>query len=117
MRPPHKKAHATCEYGATTWGECDKARDNAYADWQAMQQVILAYNIVVGGRAKAFKKDDTQFGQLVQLINGDRDIFVNDDGNESRAPFIERLRAAIARFSAGDLPAYNLYEPVAPAER
>lgn len=117
MRAPHKQVHATCEFGATTWSDCDKARDNAYLDWQAMQQVILAYNLVVAGKAGEFRKTDNALSSLVLYISGDAAEMLNDDGNPSRAPFVMRIRAAIERFKAGDLPAYNLYQPVAPAEQ
>lgn len=109
-RPPHKQAHEVCPFGVTTtWADCDKARDSAYTDWQAMQQVILAYNIVVGGRAQAFRKEKGQLAQLVQFIAGEREDIMNDEGNPSEAAFVIRLRAAIERVKAGDLPAYNLY--------
>lgn len=108
-RPLHKQAHPDCQYGATTWGECDKVGDNIYADWQAMQQVLLAYRIVVIGDPKWFRKDEGQFGQLVHVLEGTASDFINDDGNASQAPWVIRLRAAIERVKAGDLPEYNLY--------
>lgn len=114
MRPQHKKAHPACPNGAN-WSHCDAVVKALYENWQAMQQVLLAYLIVTEGRAGAFKKDDTQFGQLVQLIAGAREKFVNKDGNESEAGFVIKLRAAIQHVVAGDLPAYNLYHiPVPP---
>lgn len=85
-----------------------KACDERFADWQAMQQVLLAYLIVSEGRAKQYKKDDTQFGQLVQYIAGERESITNADGNASEAPWVKRLMAAIERVIAGDLPVYNL---------
>lgn len=113
-RPLHKKAHENCPHA--NWGECDKATTAAYTDWQAMQQVILAYNVVVGGRAGAFRKEESAFAQLVKLIAGEREDIMNDDGNPSQSVFVIRLRDAIERFKAGDLPVYNLVEPVRPAE-
>lgn len=117
-RPPHKKAHDVCPFGVTTtWADCDKARDNAYADWQAMQQVILAYNTVVkagGETPAAYRKSTTLYDQLVQLIGGSREDLMNDDGNPHEGPWAVRLRAAIERFKAGDIPVYCLYRPVPP---
>jgi hypothetical protein len=114
-RPLHKIAHPVCEWAAANWGDCDKARAVVYADWQAMQQVILAYNVCMTGDTTKYRKEKSQFAGLVQYINGDVEEMLNDDGNPSVAPFVVRLRAAIERFKAGDLPAYNLYQPVVPA--
>lgn len=86
-----------------------KACEERFATWQAMQQVVLAFRIVVEGRAGAFHKDKGQFAQLVQYIAGEREDIINDDGNPSQAPWVLRLRAAIERVKAGDLPSYNLY--------
>lgn len=109
MRQPHKTVHAVCPWGVTTWGECDKARDNAYADWQAFQAVLLSYIIVVREeRPKGFKGDSLD-EQLVQLIRGQRQQLMNKDGNPAVSPWAQRLLAAIERFKAGDFPAYNLY--------
>jgi hypothetical protein len=114
-RPLHKVAHATCEYGASNWAQCDRARDMAYQDWQAMQQVILAYNIVRKGHALSFKKAGGLFAQLVLFIAGERDDLTDADGNPAVTLWAMRTRDAIERFKSGDLPVYNLYEPVAPA--
>lgn len=117
-RPLHKTAHSLCQHA--NWSACDKAADNAKADWDAMQQVILAYNLVVragGETPKEFRKGKGLFEQLVQLIGGAREELVNDDGNPHQGPWPTRIRAAITRFKAGDLPTYNLYEPVAPAQQ
>lgn len=114
-RPLHKVAHATCPL--PNWAACDKVRDETYADWQAMQQVLLAYNIVVGDRWKAYRKDKGAFAQLVQFLAGERQDIMNDDGNASQAAWVLRLRAAIERVKAGDLPGYNLYTPASPAEQ
>lgn len=108
MRSPHKKAHPAC--ASRTWGDCDKVSANRYADWQAMQQVILAYRLVVAGKMPAFMKDDSLMGQLVRLIGGKQAAIQNDDGTESRGAWTKRILAAVQRMKDGDLPAYNLYE-------
>lgn len=113
-RPLHKVGHPDCAHA--NWSECDKARDVRYQDWQAMQSVILAYNLVVQGKVNDFLRDKGTFAQLVQHIAGKREDIMNDDGNPSMTPFVIKLRAAIERFKAGDLPGYNLYRPVPPAE-
>lgn len=114
-RPPHKTAHATCEYGAANWADCDKARDNAKADWDAMQQVILAIRIVSkereAGRAEGYR-EKSMFDQLVRVFRGTQEDLMNDDGNPHVGPWALRLRAAVARYHAGDLPRYNLYTPL-----
>lgn len=111
MRPRHKAAHPDCLFEAANWGECDKARDVGYADWQAMQQVILAYRIVGSGSTKAYRKEKTAFARLIRWVDGQTEDIMNDDGNPSEEPFVNRLRAARARYQAGDLPRYNLYTP------
>lgn len=88
-----------------------KACEDRKAEWDAMQQVILAYNIVMRGDTKPYRKDKTAFAQLVKYIAGEQDEMMNDEGNPSRAPWVMRLRAAIARVIAGDLPVYTLYRP------
>ena len=112
-RPLHKVAHSVCPHA--NWAACDKAAEASYRTWGYMQQVILAYNIVVGGRSMAFRKEKGLFAQLVQLIAGDRDELMNDEGNPSESRDAIGLREAIERFKAGDLPGYNLYEPTAPS--
>ena len=87
-----------------------KACDEEYANWQAFQQVYLAYKIVLLGDTKRFKGDKGQLAQLVRVIAGEQDDVMNDEGNRSEAPWVKRLRAALERFKAGDFPAYNLYE-------
>lgn len=116
MRTPHKKAHAVCPWAAATWGACDKAADSAYADWQAMQQVLLAWRVATAGEAavKRYRKDDGQFAQLVRVVAGEAEDIMNDDGNPARTPWVQRLRAAIERVKAGDLPAYTLYTLMPP---
>ena len=94
-----------------------RACDDRAADWAAMQQVILAYNIVVQGRAKAYSKEPGLFGQLVQYIAGMKASLDNKDGTPSESAFTKRVVAALARVSAGDLPVYNLYEPGVPAQQ
>jgi hypothetical protein len=111
VRAQHKQAHAVCEYGATNWSDCDKARTNAYNDWLAMQQVILAYRIVVGGRAAAYRKDKSTFGRLVQYIAGEAEDITTADGDPNESAWVGRLRAAVERVKEGNLPAYNLYPP------
>lgn len=115
MRSPHKKAHANCEYGASTWAECDKAADNVYADWQAMQTVLLAYKVAVTGRRI---KEGNHFAQLVDIMLGHREFIVNKDGNPNETAEVARLYAAIERVKAGDLPGYTLYTlPEGPAHK
>ena len=113
-RAAHKVCHPTCAHA--NWADCDRASDSRYIEWQAMQQVILAYNIVVSSRASVFLKDKGTFAQLVQHIAGKSEDIMNDEGNPSQTPFVIKLRAAIARVKAGDLPGYNLYRPAPPAE-
>lgn len=111
MRRKHSVAHATCPYGADNWARCDKYRDVEYLNWCAMQQVILAARVVDAGETKPYRKDKGIFAQLVQWLNGDREDIMNDDGNPNEGAFVVRLRAARARYLAGDLPRYNLYTP------
>ena len=87
-----------------------KLCDDRYTDWQAMQQVLLAYKLALSGQAKRFRKSKTVFDQLVCYIAGEQEEIVNDDGNPNMNPWVIRLRAAIERVSSGDLPGYNLYE-------
>lgn len=91
-----------------------KECDDTYADWQAMQQVLLAYSIVMQGRAKDYKKDKGQLAQLVRYIAGEQEDILNAEGNPSEAPWAARLRAAVARVVAADLPGYTLYTPGRP---
>ncbi len=93
-----------------------KACEDNYADWQAMQQVLLALKVVVEGRTPAFKKEKSQFAQLVLIIAGEQVDFTTDDGVPARAPWVMRLRAAMERVKVGALPLYNLVQPVAPVE-
>lgn len=109
MRPPHKKVHENCEYGADTWAQCDKAVDAIVADWGAMQQVILAFNIAQEGRRI---KQDNFLARLIDYIGGDsRELLTKDGSHPDMSPWAVRVRAAIERAKAGDLPAYNLYRP------
>jgi hypothetical protein len=103
-RPLHKKAHLLCPY--PNWSACDKAADDAKADWDAMQQVLLAYRIASEGRRL---KEDNQFANLIDYIGGHVEVILNKEGNPNRSTWVTRLLAAIERFKAGDLPAYNLY--------
>ena len=88
-----------------------KACEDRKADWDAMQQVILAHGIAVRGATKPYRKGDTVFNQLVRYIAGEQDDITTKDGNPNVTPWVLRLRAAIERVKAGDLPGYNLYEP------
>lgn len=115
MRSPHKQVHPTCPWGASTWGECDKAADNAYQDWQAFQMVLLAYKIVIAEERPKGYKGSSLDEQVVQLIRGQREQLVNGDGNPAVSTWAKRLYSAIERFKAGDFPAYNLYEIPTPS--
>lgn len=108
--PP--RGHTHWEGGPTCDLPTKKACEERKADWDAMQQVILAYNIAARGETKPYRKGDTLFNQLVRYIAGEQDDIVNGDGNPNMGPFAVRLRRAIDRVKAGDLPEYNLYEPV-----
>lgn len=92
-----------------------KACDDRLADWAAMQQVLLAYRIVMDGRAKAYTKDKSLVGQLVLYIAGLKESLDNKDGTPSEAASTKRIVAAVARVVAGDLPGYNLYDANATA--
>jgi len=113
-RSPHKKVHEVCPWGVTTWADCDRAADNAKADWDAMQQVILIHKIALReqetGKAQGFK-DKNLFDQLVRVFRGTQEDLTTDDGNPNVGPWALRLRAAVARYHAGDVPVYNLYQP------
>lgn len=102
--------HTHIEGGPACSFRTKKDCEENYADWQAFQQVLLAYRIALSGATKPYRKDKGVMAQLVQYIAGERDEIVNEDGNPSQQPFVRRLRAAIARFKAGDIPAYNLYD-------
>lgn len=111
-RSPHKKAHAVCPYGVDgTWAECDKVFDGIRADWDAMQQVILAARIVDRRDTRTYRKGKDAFSQLVRWMDGQQADIMNDDGNSHVGAFVVRLRAARERYIAGDLPRYNLYTP------
>ena len=109
MRAPHKQVHEVCPFGAGTWSACDTAATNAYTDWQAMQQVILAFNVVQEGRRI---KEDNFLARLIDYIGGhSRALLTKDGSHEDVSAWAMRTHAAIERFKAGDLPAYNLYRP------
>lgn len=91
-----------------------KACDEHFADWQAMQAVLLAYSIVVRDDGKPVRwwmkdrsPDATLDVQLAQYIAGERAELTNKEGNPSMSPFVKRVRKAIERVKAGDLPTYN----------
>lgn len=77
-----------------------KGCDEAYANWQAEQQVALADRIVAEGGAPRYAKAAGVFGQLVQLRAGTRQVILSQDGNPSEAPFTRRLLAAVERRAA-----------------
>lgn len=106
-----RQNHSHYEGGPPCRFSTKKACDDNYADWQAMQQVLLAYDIAVRGDMKPWKKEKSAFAQLVLYIAGERDDITNEDGNPSTAPWVVRLRAAVERVKASDLPLYNLYRP------
>ncbi len=107
-RSPHKTVHADCPNGAATWSDCDRAVEDIVRDWQAMQTVILAFNIASEGRRI---NEDNFLAQLIDYISGHSRDLLNKDGNPAISADAMRVRAAIERFKAGDLPAYNLYTP------
>lgn len=107
--PP--RGHTHWEGGPVCDLPTKKACDDRKQDWDAMQQVILAFNIVQRGDIRSYRKEKSVFAQLVRYIAGEQGDIMNDDGNASQAPWVLRLRAAIERVKAGDLPSYNLYEP------
>ncbi len=76
-----------------------------------MQQVVLAYQIVLGGRArlKWWKGDRTVFGQLVHVIAGEQDDIETKDRVASQSHEAQRLRRSIERFKSGDIPQGTLY--------
>ena len=88
-----------------------KACDDRKADWDAMQMVILAYNVASRGDRI---KEDNVLAQLIDVIGGHKEVIMTKEGNPSVTPWVKRLYAAMERFKAGDLPAYNLYEPEPP---
>lgn len=109
MGHKHQDGGPTCDLPTK------KACDDRYADWQAMQQVILAYNIAGSGDTRAYRKEKSVLARLVLYISGESHDILNDEGNPNLSPWVVRIRRAIERFAAGDLPGYNLYEPVVPA--
>lgn len=93
-----------------------KACEEAYADWQAMQQVILAWRIASRSENLRPWRGGSVFDQLVLVIAGAQADITTAEGNVSQAPWVKRLRAALERAKAGDLPRYNLYRLQAAAE-
>jgi hypothetical protein len=88
-----------------------KACEDRYSDWQAMQQVLLAYRVALRGDAPRYRKESSVFAQLVGYIAGDRESLDNKDGTASAAPFTKRILAAIDRVIVGGAAGYNLYTP------
>ena len=78
-----------------------KACDDAYADWQAMQQVRLAAYVIAQNRSGDYRKDKSVFGQLVQLMAGDRESLDNKDGTAASAPFTRRILSALNKYKNG----------------
>lgn len=108
--------HTHWDGGPTCSHRTKKACDEAYADWQATQQVLLAVKVVRAGHVRGFKGDKSVTAQLVRYIAGEQADILNDDGNPHEGPWVVRLRAAIERLKAGDVPGYNLYTmPTQPA--
>lgn len=106
MSHVHREGGPTCDLSTK------KACEDRYADWQAMQQVLLAYSVVmrsVPAHKSYYRKGKDQFSQLVRYIAGDIDVMTNADGNPSVAPWTQRLLRAIARVREADLPGYTLY--------
>ena len=89
---PGYAAAPTCSF--RTKAECD----DYFADYQAAQQVALAALVVEQGRAQMFRRDNTVFGQLVQVLAGDKDTITAGDGEESRASFTKRVLAMLVRY-------------------
>lgn len=110
-RDLHRQVHSVCPNGAANWADCDRVADDRYQDWQAMQQVLLAFMILRSGEEAKIKrmKRDGQFGALLRYMAEDAPDILNDEGNPAATPWANRLRAACARAVAGDLPNYNLY--------
>ena len=91
MRSPHRQVHPTCPWEATTWSDCDKARDDAYQDWQAFQQVLLVYRKLTDdprdeASIKRLKKDGL-FGAMMRWVDGDAGDLLNDEGNPAVSPW------------------------------
>lgn len=87
---------------APTCNLMKKDCDELYVEAQAREQVALAARIVREGRGPRWRKDQTVFGQLIAMLQGERDTISNADGNESEAPFTRRLvRVARERLSEG----------------
>lgn len=104
MSHVHQEGGPTCRFATK------KSCDEFFADWQAMQSVLLAYRIAVKGEVKRYKGDKSVLAQLVRLIAGEQEAILNGDGNPSQSAEVKRLMAAIERAKNGELPGYNLYE-------
>ena len=85
MSHTHIEGGPVCKY--KTKKECEAV----YADWQANSQVDLADLIVRRGNADRYRRDNTVFGQLVQVRAGMREDI------DGKASFTERIRQAVAR--------------------
>lgn len=90
-----------------------KACEERFADWQAMQQVILAHNVVARAQGAPVRRDgNSVFDQLVLVIAGQRATITNGDGVQSEAAFTRRILAALERYRAeGPGPGRHLYQP------
>lgn len=85
-----------------------KACEEEFADWQAMQQVVLA-QLILAKHGKPMKGKG-MIEQLTQMFAGERETIVNNDGNESQTPFTQRLIRAYKRYQAeGPGPGWHLY--------
>lgn len=78
-----------------------KACNAAYTQWQAWSQVLLAARVIEhmtpDTRAR-WRRDDTIFGQLVKVMDGQQADVMNEDGNPSQSAFVIRLREALERY-------------------
>lgn len=86
-----------------------KACEDRYADWQAMQQVLLAYSIALRGNRL---KEDNVLSQLVDVIGGHKEYITTKEGNPNATTWVARLYAAMERVKSGELPGYTLYTAI-----
>lgn len=93
-------AHSHWEGGPVCRFPTKKACEDNYANWQAAQQVVLAHRVVREGRAAAFRRDKSVFGQLVMVIAGDKETITAGDGEESQNAFTRRVLAMLDRYRA-----------------
>jgi hypothetical protein len=91
-------SHTHWEGGPVCRFRTKRECEDAYADWQADQQVLLAARVVDMGRAGFHKKSSDVFGQLVLVLAGQKETITNSEGVESSAPFTRRVLAALRRY-------------------